>query len=200
MDGQAHHTIHTLEDILISCVIDIKGTWDDHLCLIEFSYNNIYHSRIQMATYEYLYGHRCKYHVGWSEVGETILIGLDSVLYGMEKVQLIRDRLKTTQSHQESYSDVRRRELEFQVDDWVFLKVSTMKGVMIFGKKWKLNPISVGPYKILKKVSKMAYELDLQEKLATVHSVLHISLLMKCAGDPASVVPLESVAVRDSIS
>ncbi|XP_069148178.1 uncharacterized protein [Solanum lycopersicum] len=156
--------------------------------------------RIQMATYEYLYGHRCKYHVGWSEVGETILIGLDSVLYGMEKVQLIRDRLKTTQSHQESYSDVRRRELEFQVDDWVFLKVSPMKGVMIFGKKWKLNPISVGPYKILKKVSKMAYELDLQEKLATVHSVLHISLLMKCAGDPASVVPLESVAVRDSIS
>ena len=63
------------------------------------------------------------------------MIGPDSVLYAMEKVQLIRDRLKIAQSRQKSYADVKRRELEFQVDDWVFLKVSPMKGVMIFGKK-----------------------------------------------------------------
>ena len=70
-----------------------------------------------MALYEALYGHRCRSHVGWFEAGETALIGPDSVLYAMEKVQLIRDRLKTSQSRQKSYADVRRKELEFQVDD-----------------------------------------------------------------------------------
>ena len=68
----------------------------------------------------------------------------------MEKVQIIRDRRKITQSCHKSYVDVRRRELEFQVDDWFFLKVLPMKGVMRFGKKGKLSPRYIGPYKILK--------------------------------------------------
>ena len=102
------------------------------------------------------------------------MIGTDSVLYAMEKVQLIKDRLKTSQSHQRSYADVRRRELEFQVDDWIFLKVSPMKGVMRFGKKGKLSPRYVGPYKILKRVSKVAYELELTAELAAVHPIFHI--------------------------
>jgi len=128
------------------------------------------------------------------------LIGPDSVHDVMDKLQLIRDRLKTAQSRQKSYADVRRRELEFQVDDWVFLKVSPMKGVMRFGKKWKLNPRYVGPYKILKRVGKVSFELELPAELAAVHPVFHISLLKKCVGDPASIVPLESVAVKDSLT
>ncbi|WMV37183.1 hypothetical protein MTR67_030568 [Solanum verrucosum] len=72
-----------------------------------------------MALYEALYGRRCRYHVCWFEVGEVALIGPDSIHFVMEKVQLIRDRLKTAQSCQKSYADVRRRELEFQVDEWV---------------------------------------------------------------------------------
>ena len=77
-------------------------------------------------------------------VGEATLIGPDSVFYVMEKVQLIRDTLKTSQSRQKSYADVRRKELEFQLDDWVFLKVSPIKRVMRFGKKGKLIPRYVG--------------------------------------------------------
>ena len=88
--------------------------------LIEFAYNNSYHSSIQMAPCEALYGRICRYPVGWFEVGEATLLGPNSVLYAMDKVQLIRDRLKTSQSRQKSYADVRRRELEFQVDDWFF--------------------------------------------------------------------------------
>ena len=88
------------------------------------------------------------------------MIGPDSVLYVMEKVQLIRDRLKTTQSRQKSYADVRRRELEFLVDDWVFPKISPMKGVMRFTKKGKLSPRYVVPYKIIKMVGNVAYELE----------------------------------------
>ena len=83
-------------------MIDFKGSWDDNLPLIEFAYNNSYHSSIQIAPYEALYRHSCRSHVGWFEVGEAALIGPDSVLYVMEKVQLIRDRLKTAQSHQKS--------------------------------------------------------------------------------------------------
>ncbi|KAH0709559.1 hypothetical protein KY284_010986 [Solanum tuberosum] len=182
-DGQAECTIHTLEDMLRACVIDFKGSWDDRLSLIEFSYNNSYHSSIQMAPYDALYGRRRRSPVGWFEVGEAALIGPDSVLDGMEKVQLIRDRLKTALSRQKSYADVRRRELEFQVDDWVFLEVSPMKGVMRFGKKGRLCPRYVGPYQILKRIGKVVYELELLADLAALHPVFHISLLKKCVGD-----------------
>ena len=89
------------------------------------------------------------------------MIGPNSVLYTIENLQIIRDRLKTTQSRQRSYVDVRRRELEFKIDDWVVLKIFPMKGVMVFGKKEKLSPRYVGPYKILKRVGKVAYELEL---------------------------------------
>ena len=87
----------------------------------------------------------------------------------MEKVQLIRHRFKIAQSHQKSCAYVRRRELDFQVDDWVFQKVSPMKGVMRFGKKGKLSPRCVGPNKILKNVGKVAYELEMPVELAIVH-------------------------------
>ena len=114
----------------------------------------------------------------------------------MEKVQLIRDGLNTTLSRQKSYTDVRRRELEFQVDDWFFLKVLLMKGVMRFGKKGKLSPRYVGPYKILKRVSKVAYQLELPAKLAVVHPIFNISQLKKCVGEPASVVEIIDRQVR----
>ncbi|WMV24471.1 hypothetical protein MTR67_017856 [Solanum verrucosum] len=127
-NGQTKCTIQTSEDMLRACVIDFKCSWDDHLPLIEFAYNNNYHSRIQMAHYEALYGRRYRYPVGWFN------------------------------SRQKSYADVRRRELEFQVDNWVFLKVSLMKGEMRFVKKGKLSPSYVGPYQILERIGKVAYE------------------------------------------
>ncbi|WMV49722.1 hypothetical protein MTR67_043107 [Solanum verrucosum] len=162
-DGQAERTIHTLEDMLRACMIDFKGSWDDHLPLIKFAYNNSYHYSIQMAPYEALYGHRCRSTVGWFEVGEVALIGPASIHDTMEKV-------------------------------------SPMKEVMRFGKKGKLSPRYVGPYKILKLVGNVAYELEFSAELAAVHPVFHISLLKKCVGDPASIVQLESVAVKDSLT
>ncbi|WMV51471.1 hypothetical protein MTR67_044856 [Solanum verrucosum] len=95
---------------------------------------------------------------------------------------------------------MRRRELEYQVDDWVFLKVSPMKGVIRFGKKGKLSPRYVGPYRISKRIGKVTYELELPTDLEAMHPLFHISLLKKCVGDPASVVSLETVAVKNSLS
>jgi len=161
MDGQAERTIQTLEDMSRACVIDFKGSWDDHLPLIKFAYNNSYHFSITMAPFEAQYGRRCRSLVGWFEVGDFALIGPELVYDAIEKVRLIRERLETAHSRQKSYADNRKRELEFEIDDWVYLKISPMKCVMRFGKKEKLSPRYVGPYQILKRVGKVAYKLEL---------------------------------------
>ncbi|WMV59461.1 hypothetical protein MTR67_052846 [Solanum verrucosum] len=115
--------------------------------------------------------------------------GPDLVHQAMKKVRVIQERLKITQSRQKSYTDIRRRDLEFEVDDWVYLKVSPMKGVMRFGKKGKLSPRYIGPYKISKRIDNVAYELELPQELVAVHSVFHISMLKKCTGDPSLIIP-----------
>ena len=74
-NGKAEHTIHTLEDMLCACVLDFKGSWDDHISLIEFYYNNSYYTSIQMAPYEDLYGQKCRLTVGWVELSEAQLLG-----------------------------------------------------------------------------------------------------------------------------
>ena len=109
MYGKAERTIQNLEGMLRACVIDFKGNWDDHLPLIKFAYNNSYHSSIQMAPYEDIYKRRCRSPIGWLEVGEAGLIGQDLVHQDMEKVKVIKERLKTAQSHQKSYNDVRKK-------------------------------------------------------------------------------------------
>ncbi|WMV41873.1 hypothetical protein MTR67_035258 [Solanum verrucosum] len=198
--GQAEGTIRTLEDMLRVCVIDFKGNWDDHLPLIEIAYNNSYHSSIGMDPFEVLYGRRCRFTIGWFEVGEVTLIGPELVHEAMEKVRLIRERLRTAQSKKKSYADVRRRDLEFDVHDWVYLKISPMKGVMRFGKKGKLSPHYIGPYKILRHVGKVAYELSLPNDLAFMHPIFHIYVLKKgcCRSDIYS--SLEGLGVDENLS
>ncbi|XP_070046842.1 uncharacterized protein [Nicotiana tomentosiformis] len=183
-DGQAERTIQTLEDMLRVCVLDFKRSWDEHLPLVEFAYNNSYHSSIQMAPYEALYGRKCRSPIGWFDVGESGLYGPDLVQQAIEKVKLIRERLLTAQSRQKSYSDVRRRDLEFRINDWVFLKVSPMKGVM----------------RIIRRVGQVAYELELPSELESVHPVFHVSMLRKCIGDHTRVVPTDDVQITEDLS
>ncbi|KAH0661922.1 hypothetical protein KY284_026853 [Solanum tuberosum] len=131
---------------------------------------------------------------------KLVKLGPDLVHQAIEKVKVIQERLKTMQSRQKSYTDVRRRDLEFEVDDWVYLKVSPIKGVMRFGKKGKLSPRYIGPYRISKRIGKVAYELELPQELATVHSIFHISMLKKCMGDPSLIIPTEYIGINDSLS
>ncbi|PHT49841.1 hypothetical protein CQW23_09588 [Capsicum baccatum] len=104
----------------------------------------------------------------------------------MEKVKLIRERLKTTQSRQKSYAGVRRRDLEFEVGDLVYLKISPMSGVKRFGKKGKLSLCYVGTYKILSRVGKVVYEVELPSELSSVHLILHVSMSEKQCGDESN--------------
>nr|GEU41208.1 putative reverse transcriptase domain-containing protein [Tanacetum cinerariifolium] len=140
-DGQSERTIQTLEDMLRACVLDFRKGWDKHLPLVEFSYNNSYHTNIKATPFE--------------------------VLYGRDKVML---------------------------------KVSHWKGVIRFGKRGKLNPRYIGPFKILARVGTVAYRLELPEQLSRVYSMFHVSKLKKCMADEPLAIPLNEIQVDDKLN
>ncbi|GJX79103.1 putative reverse transcriptase domain-containing protein [Tanacetum coccineum] len=178
-DGQSERTIQMLEDMLRACVMNFGKGWDKHLSLIEFSYNNSYHTSIKSAPFEALYGRKFWSLICWAEVGDAQLTGPEIVRETTEKIIQIKHRLQALRDRQRSYADKRRKPLEFQVGDKVMLKVSPWKGVIRFGKRGKLNPRYIGPFKILAKVGTVAYRIELPEKLSRVYSTFHVSNLKK---------------------
>nr|GEV64389.1 hypothetical protein [Tanacetum cinerariifolium] len=170
-DGQSEHTIQTLEDMLRACVMDFGGSWDTHLPLVKFSYNN----------------------------RESQLIGPEIVQEMTEKIIHIKERLKTARSRQKSYADKRRKPLEFKVGDRVLLKVSPWKGVVRFGKKGKLAPRYVEPFEIVKYVGPVAYRLKLPQELSCDHESFHVSNLKKCLAEPYAQVPLDETEIDENL-
>ncbi|GJX46405.1 putative reverse transcriptase domain-containing protein [Tanacetum coccineum] len=157
-DSQSERTIQTLEYMLRACVLDFGGSWDVHLLLVEFSYNNSYHSSMRCAPFEALYGRKCCSPIMWVEVGEGHLIGHELVQETTKKISQIKDRHKVTRDHQ--------------------------KSVVRFGKEGKQAPRFVGPFEIIEKVVPVAYRLDFPEELDGVHDTFHVSNLKKCLADP----------------
>ena len=149
--------------------------WESNLPYAEFSYNNIYQASINMSPFEALYGRRCQTALMWSNVGEKTLEGPAFIKEAEEKVALIRKRLLETQSRQKSYADNRRRELSFKEGDFVYLKVSPMRGVKRFQAKGKLAPRFVGPYPIIGRIGPAAYRLQLPKSMSDIHNVFHVS-------------------------
>ncbi|GKA50150.1 putative reverse transcriptase domain-containing protein, partial [Tanacetum coccineum] len=198
-DGQSERIIQMLEDMLRACVIDFGRSWNIHLPLAEFSYNNSYHSSIRCAPFEALYGKKCRSPVLWAEIGDRGLIGPELVRETTDKVVVIRDRLKVVRDRQKSYADNRRKPLEFQVGDHVMLKVSPWKGVVRFGKKGKLAPRFVGPFEILDRIGLVAYRLRLPEELSSVHDMFHVSNLKKCLANANLHVPLDEIKVDKTL-
>ncbi|GKA98136.1 putative reverse transcriptase domain-containing protein, partial [Tanacetum coccineum] len=154
-DIQSERTIQTLEDMLRACVIDFGKGWVNHFPLVEFSYNNSYHTSIKGAPFEALYGQKCRSPVCWAEVGEVQLTGPEIV--------------------------------------------SPWKGVVHFGKRGKLNPRYVGPFRVLEKVGSVAYKLELPQELSRVHNTFHVSNLKKCYVDEPLVIPLDGLHVDDKL-
>ncbi|KAD0325810.1 hypothetical protein E3N88_44451 [Mikania micrantha] len=198
-DGQSERTIQTLEDMLRSCVIDFGGSWDTHLPLIEFSYNNSYHTSIQCAPFEALYGRKCRSPVCWTEIGDSQVVGPELIQETSDKITIIQSRLKAARDRQKSYADRRRKPLEFQVGDRVLLKVSPWKGVVRFGKKGKLAPRYVGPFEILERIGPVAYKLKLPVELSNVHDTFHVSNLKKCLADHDVQIPLEDIQIQNNM-
>ncbi|GJZ98466.1 putative reverse transcriptase domain-containing protein [Tanacetum coccineum] len=198
-DGQSERTIQTLEDMLRACAIDFGKGWVNHLPLVEFSYNNSYHASIKAAPFEALYGRKCRSPVCWTEVGEAQILGPELIQETTEKIIQIKQRMQAARDRQKSYADLKRKPMEFQVGDKVMLKVSPWKGVVRFGKRGKLNPRYVGPFKVLEKVGEVAYKLELPEELSRVHNTFHVSNLKKCHADEPLAVPLDGLHFDDKL-
>ncbi|XP_073016620.1 uncharacterized protein [Primulina eburnea] len=152
------------------------------------------------APYEALYGRKCRSPLYWEEVGERKMLGPELVQQTAEVVALIQERMKTAQSRQKSYADVRRRPLAFGVGDHVFIKIAPIKGVMRFGKKGKLSPRYIRPFEILDKIGDRAYRLALPPDLDRVHNVFHISMLRKYIANPSHVLRYESLELLPNLS
>nr|GEW03089.1 putative reverse transcriptase domain-containing protein [Tanacetum cinerariifolium] len=145
--------------------------WDKHLPLAEFSYNNSYHTSIKAAPFEALYRRKCR----------------------------SPNRLLAARSRQKRYADVRRKPLEFKVGDKVMLKVSSWKGVIRFGKRKKLSPCYIRPFKTLSRVGPVAYKLELPRELQGIHNSFHVSNMKKCLSDEDLIIPLDEVRIDEKL-
>ena len=137
--------------MLRACALKYGKSWDKSLPYAEFSYNNSYQTSLKMAPFEALYGRRCRTPLNWSETGESQVFGPGILQEAERQVQVIRENLRTAQSRQKSYADTRRRELIFEICDYVYLKVSPIRGLRRFKVKGKLSPRFIGPFKVLER-------------------------------------------------
>ncbi|XP_028093906.1 uncharacterized protein LOC114293999 [Camellia sinensis] len=134
------------------------------------------------------------------KVGDGKLLGPEIVQITSDKIQLIQQRIHTAQSRQKSYADTRRRDLEFQVGDHVFLKISRTRGVIRFGKRGKLNPRYIGPFEILERIGSVVYRLTFPPELSNVHNVFHVSMLRRYLRDPEHVIDHENLEIQEDLS
>ena len=199
-DGQTERVNQVLEDMLRACVLTYGTSWEDSLPYAEFAYNNSYQASLQMAPFEALYGRRCRTPLNWSETGDSRIFGPDMLREAEEKVKLIRDRLKTAQSRQKSYYDQKHRRVSFEPGEFVYLRVSPMRGLQRFKIKGKLAPRFIGPFCIVARRGTVAYQLDLPEDLSDIHDVFHVSQLRKCVSNPEKQVSHENIDVQPDLT
>ena len=128
-----------------------------------------------MSPFEALYGRKCQTPLMWYEVGERSLFGPDMIKETKEQVAKVRENLKAAQSRQKSYANTRRRPLELQPGDFIYLKVSPIKGTQRFQVRGKLSPRYIGPYRIIEKIGVVAYRLELPPEMSDIHDVFHVS-------------------------
>jgi hypothetical protein len=189
-------TNQILEDMLRACTLK----YGKSLPYIKFSYNNNYQASLEMAPFEALYGQQCRTLLFWSQTEESQLFGLKVLKDAERQVQMIKQCLKIAQSHQKSYADKRRRDLSFEMDDFVYLKVPPMRGTRRFKVKGKLAPRYVGPFQILDHKGEVAYQLELSAQLLDVHDVFHVSPLNKCLRVPQEQIPMEYADLGGDLS
>ncbi|GJY17365.1 putative reverse transcriptase domain-containing protein [Tanacetum coccineum] len=164
-DGMSERTIQTLEDMLRACVLDFGKGWDRYLPLVEFSYNNSYHTSIKAAPFDALYGCKCRSPICWAKVGDSQHTGPEIIHETTEKIIQIKSCIQAARDRQKSYAN------------------------------GKLNPRYIGPFKIIARVGTVAYRLELPEQLSRVHSTFHVSKLKKCMADEPLAIPLDEIKV-----
>jgi hypothetical protein len=191
---------HILEDMLRACILQYDQNWDKCLSLAEFSYNNSYQTSLKMAPFKALYGRRCRTPLIWSQTGERKIFGPDLVTEAEKKVKTIQNNLKAAQSRQKSYADIRRRPLQFQIGDFVYLRVSPTRGIQRFGVKGKLAPRYIGPFEVIEICGPVAYRLQLPPQLTVIHDIFHISQLRKCVKIPTEIIDPQAIEIESDLA
>ena len=151
---------------------------------------------MKKSPFEALYGRKCRTPLYWDQIGEKQLFGPEIIDDAEQMVQAVRENLRIAQSRQKSYADGKRRDLTFSVGDYVYLKVSPMRGICRFNVKGKLAPRYIGPFKMLERKGEVAYRLELPPSLSGVHDVFHILQLKKCPRVPEEQAPLDGLEVQ----
>jgi hypothetical protein len=186
--------------MLRACALQHGGSWDKSLPYAEFSYNNSYQASVKMSLFEALYGRKCRTPLYWDQTRERQFFGPELIQEAEEQVRIIRENLRVAQTRQKSYADNRRRPLEFEEGDHVYLKVSPLRGMRRFKVKGKLSPRFIGPFRIFRRVGEMAYQLELPDHLSDVHDVFHVSQLKKCLRVPKEQLPMEELSVQGDLT
>jgi hypothetical protein len=186
--------------MLRACALHHGSSWDKSLPYAEFSYNNSYQASLKMSPFETLYGRKCVTPLCWDQTGERQFFGSELIQEAEEQVRIIRENLRVAQTRQKSYADNRRRPLEFEEGDYVYLKVSPLRGMRRLKVKGKLSPRYIGPFLIFRRVGEMAYQLELPASLSDVHNVFHVSQLKKCLCIPEEQLPMEELSVQGDLT
>jgi hypothetical protein len=189
-----------LEDMLRACALQSGRSWDKSLSYAEFSYNNSYQESLKMVSFEMFDGCRCQTPLFWNETGERNVFGPDILQEADEQVRMVRENLCIVQSRQKSYAGHRRIQLSFEVENFVYLMVSAMRGLRHFKVRGKLAPRFIGPFKILEKRGEAAYQLELPPQLFDVHDMFHVSQLKKCLHVPKEQIPMEDFDAKEDLS
>ncbi|WVZ51949.1 hypothetical protein U9M48_003046 [Paspalum notatum var. saurae] len=159
-----------------------------------------YQASLKKSPFEALYGRRCRTPLFWNQTGEKQVFGPDLIRDAEQQIKMVRENLRVAQSKQKSYADVRRRDLTFKVDDFVYLKVSPMRGIRGFNMKGKLAPRYIVPFKIVERKGEVAYKLELPSNLSGIHNVFHVSQLNKCLRVPEEQAPLDGLDVQEDLT
>ncbi|WVZ97501.1 hypothetical protein U9M48_043028 [Paspalum notatum var. saurae] len=172
-----------------------------HFIPVNITYSGAsYQASLKKSTFEALYGRRCRTPLFWNQTGEKQVFRPDLIRDAEQQIKRVRENLRVAQSRQKSYADGRRRDLTFKVDDFVYLKVSPMRGIRRFNMKGKLAPRYISPFKIEERKGGVAYKLDLPSNLSGIHDVFHVSQLKKCLRVPEEQAPLEGLDVQEDLT
>eukprot|EP00253_Pinus_taeda_P006607 PITA_06607 len=194
-DGQTERVNQVLEDMLRSYVMQQPTRWEEYLHLVEFPYNNGYHSSLKMSPFKVLYGRKCRTPSSWGGPEDKFLLGPEMLEEMEVMVKRVRANLKMAQDRQKNFADRKRTFKEYQVGEHVYIRIRARKSTLQWNACAKLAPRFCGPFQILARVGPVAYQLALPSHIR-VHNGFHVSVLKKYVYDPRHIISWQDIQVE----